>query len=221
MIAATLAGLANGVHDRRPAAGAVHRDARHDGHLPRRRQRHRAARRTFIRPHTWLNDIHDPTVVPFLDWLSGKAGAKPNRRGLAGWCCRLSIWILIVASIGAAILLRYTRLGRHIFAIGSNEETARLCGVTVERTKILVYMLAGFFGGLAAIMLYSDIGGIGQPTTGDCLRVVRDRGGRDRRRQLARRRRLGPGQLDRGADYHDPVHGRETDRLGASGGRKS
>lgn len=123
-----------------------------------------AQQKDIYPPHTWLNDIHDPTVVPFLDWLSGKAGAK-EPTGLGWLVLPLSIWILIVASIGATILLRYTRFGRHIFAIGSNEETARLCGVNVERTKILVYMLAGFFGGLAAIMLYSDIGGIGQPTS--------------------------------------------------------
>jgi ribose transport system permease protein/erythritol transport system permease protein len=76
------------------------------------------------------------------------------------------IWMLILAAVLAALLLRYTRLGRHIFAIGSNEETARLCGVPVERTKIVVYMLAGLFGGLAGIMQFSFIAGIGQPTTG-------------------------------------------------------
>jgi ribose transport system permease protein/erythritol transport system permease protein len=123
-----------------------------------------AQQKDIYPPHTWLNDIHDPTVVPFLDWLNGKAGAK-EPTGLGWLVLPLSIWILLVASIGAVVLLRYTRFGRHIFAIGSNEETARLCGVNVEQTKILVYMLAGFFGGLAAIMLYSDIGGIGQPTS--------------------------------------------------------
>jgi ribose transport system permease protein len=115
-------------------------------------------------PRTWLNAVHDPTVVPFLNWLTDKPGAK-EPTGFGWLVLPLSIWILIVASVFAGLLLRYTRLGRHIFAIGSNEETARLCGVPVERTKILVYMLAGFFGGLAGIMLYSDISGIGQPTS--------------------------------------------------------
>lgn len=114
-------------------------------------------------PSTWLNDIHDPTLVPFLNWLTGQEGAKAPT-GFGWLVLPLSIWILIVASIAAALLLRYTRFGRHVFAIGSNEETARLCGVNVERTKILVYALAGFFSGIAAIMLYSDINGIGQPT---------------------------------------------------------
>lgn len=114
-------------------------------------------------PRTWLNNVHDPTIVPFLNWLKGKPGA-PAPTGLGWLVLPLSIWILIGASLFAWLLLRYTRLGRHIFAVGSNEETARLCGVPVERTKVIVYTLAGFFGGLAGIMLYSDISGIGQPT---------------------------------------------------------
>jgi ribose transport system permease protein/erythritol transport system permease protein len=101
---------------------------------------------------TWLNSIMDPTFTssdPARSWLLLPPG----------------IWMLIVAALLAAALLRYTRLGRHIFAIGSNEETARLCGVPVERTKVIVYMLAGFFGGLAGIMQFSFVSGIGQPTT--------------------------------------------------------
>ncbi|MGD9633770.1 MAG: ABC transporter permease [Pirellulales bacterium] len=114
-------------------------------------------------PSTWLNNIHDPTLVPFLNWLTGQKGAKAPT-GLGWLVLPLSIWLLIIASVVASLILRYTRFGRHVFAIGSNEETARLCGVNVERTKIMVYALAGFFAGLAAIMLYSDINGIGQPT---------------------------------------------------------
>lgn len=114
-------------------------------------------------PSTWLNDIHDPTFVPFLNWLQGVPNA-PAPKGLGWLVLPLSIWIMIVASLFAAFLLRYTRFGRHVFAIGSNEETARLCGVNVERTKVMVYALGGFFAGLSAIMLYSDINGIGQPT---------------------------------------------------------
>jgi erythritol transport system permease protein len=101
---------------------------------------------------TWLVGVMDPTLTSHdtsRSWMLLPPG----------------IWILIVASILAALMLRYTRLGRHIYAVGSNENTARLCGVPVERTKILVYMLAGFFGGLAALLQFSFISGIGQPTT--------------------------------------------------------
>ena len=99
----------------------------------------------------WITAIMDPTL------------SSPGRRS---WMLLPpGVWILILAAVGAAVLLRYTRLGRHVFAVGSNEETARLCGVPVGRTKIIVYTLAGFFAGLAGLMQFSFISGIGQPTT--------------------------------------------------------
>ena len=62
-----------------------------------------------------------------------------------------------------AITLQYTRFGRHLFAIGSNERTARLCGVRVERCKIAVYAIAGAFAGLAGVMEFSRLS-VGDPT---------------------------------------------------------
>jgi ribose transport system permease protein len=56
-----------------------------------------------------------------------------------------------------AVLLRATVFGRHIFAIGSNEATARLCGVATVRTKILIYGLAGCLFGLAGLMQLSRL----------------------------------------------------------------
>lgn len=100
---------------------------------------------------TWLNSIMDPTITdPQRSWMIFPIG----------------IWILIFAALAAGFVLRYTRLGRHIYAIGSNEETARLCGVPVNRTKIIVYSMAGFFAALAGLMQFAYIGGFGQPTTG-------------------------------------------------------
>lgn len=101
-------------------------------------------------PTTWVSSLMDPTITnPERSWMILPPG----------------IWLLLVAMIAAMILLRYTRLGRHIYAIGSNEETARLCGVPVGRTKIIVYMLAGFFAGLAGLMQFSFISGLGEPNT--------------------------------------------------------
>jgi erythritol transport system permease protein len=76
----------------------------------------------------------------------------------------VAVWLVILAAILASLFLRYTRLGRHIFAIGSNEKTAVLCGVPVARTKILVYLIGGLFSGLAGIIFFARLGAIGQPT---------------------------------------------------------
>ena len=76
----------------------------------------------------------------------------------------VGVWVMIVLAVIVALMLRYTRLGRHIIAIGSNEQTARLCGVRVERTKVIVYMLGALFAGLAGILEFSYIS-TGDPTT--------------------------------------------------------
>jgi ribose transport system permease protein/erythritol transport system permease protein len=113
---------------------------------------------------SWVSDIMQPTFVPFLNWLRGAPAAQPPE-GMGWLVLPLGIWFLIFAAIAAALLLRYTRFGRHLFAIGSNESTARLCGVPVERTKVGAYMLGGFFAGLAGLMQFSFEGGNGHPTT--------------------------------------------------------
>jgi ribose transport system permease protein/erythritol transport system permease protein len=100
---------------------------------------------------TWISTIMDPTLTSKTrSWMLLPPG----------------IWILIVCVIIAAFMLRYLRTGRHVYAVGSNEETARLCGVSVGRTKLIVYALTGLFCGLAGLMQFSYIGGVGQPTTG-------------------------------------------------------
>ena len=75
------------------------------------------------------------------------------------------VWLFVVLSIAVSAMLKYTRFGRHIFAIGSNEQTARLCGVPVDRTKMMIYALAGCFAGLAGVLQFGFLGGTGDPTT--------------------------------------------------------
>jgi ribose/xylose/arabinose/galactoside ABC-type transport system permease subunit len=64
-------------------------------------------------------------------------------------------WMMILLAVLFWALLRYTRLGRHTYAIGSNEQTARLCGVAVERVKLWIYSLSGACAGLSGVMLLS------------------------------------------------------------------
>lgn len=55
----------------------------------------------------------------------------------------------------AWVLLNYTRLGRYTYAIGSNEEAARLSGVNVDFWKVIIYCVVGFYSGMAGIMYAS------------------------------------------------------------------
>lgn len=76
-----------------------------------------------------------------------------------GW----GVWITIILLILTAILLKYFVFGRHVFAIGSNEETARLCGINVNLNKIWIYTTGSIFAGIASIMQYSNLT-VGDPT---------------------------------------------------------
>ncbi len=96
-----------------------------------------------------------------LRWLEELLASVPKERS---WMLvPPGVWLLVVLAAAMAALLRYTRLGRHTFAIGSNEQTARLCGVAVERVKLLVYGLCGAFAGLAGLMQFSRLT-VGDPT---------------------------------------------------------
>jgi ribose transport system permease protein len=73
------------------------------------------------------------------------------------------VWMVVVVGLMAALVLRWTRFGRHVYAIGSNEATARLCGVNVTGVKIATYVLAGTLAGMAGLMEFSTLT-VGDPT---------------------------------------------------------
>ena len=104
-----------------------------------------ADERRIEAPVTWLNDLLR-TVE------SGHGLIVP-----------LGIWVLIALAVMVSVVLRYTVFGRHLFAIGSNERTARLCGVRVERCKVAVYALSAALAGLAGVMEFAKLS-VGDPT---------------------------------------------------------
>ena len=69
----------------------------------------------------------------------------------------LGVGITIVLAIVMTVLMRQTIFGRYIFAIGSNEATARLCGIRTGRIKLLIYTISGLFFGLAGVMQLSRL----------------------------------------------------------------
>jgi inositol transport system permease protein len=61
--------------------------------------------------------------------------------------------IFAIAAVLCHIVLRYTRYGRAVYAVGGNAEAARLSGLRVDRVLVSVYVIVGFFSGLAAFVL--------------------------------------------------------------------
>lgn len=76
-----------------------------------------------------------------------------------------AIWLILFFAI-AFILLNRTKLGRYTFALGSNEEAARLSGINIANWKVLIYILAGLFSGLAGIIYAATYTSI-TPQTGN------------------------------------------------------
>ena len=102
-----------------------------------------ADERRIEAPITWLNDL--------------------LRSQSSGALLPAGIWAVIVLALVVAGILRYTRFGRHVFAIGSNERMARLCGVAISRTKIFVYTMSAALVGMAGLLQFSKLS-VGDPT---------------------------------------------------------
>jgi ribose transport system permease protein len=123
-------------------------------------------------------------LLPFVVTLGMMGALRGAAKGLAGeqpiypdetWLNSLmklgsrgtlptGVWLMLAFALLVGLALRHTRFGRHVFAVGSSELTARLCGVRVERVTLLVYLLGGAFAGLSAVLQFSYLTG-GDPTT--------------------------------------------------------
>lgn len=106
-------------------------------------------------------------IPPFIATL----GMMVTARGIAKWYTKgqpvsfptdsyaaigagmTPVLIFIAVAIAFQLILRYTVYGRRTYAIGSNEEAARVSGINVERHLILVYVIAGLLAGLAGVVL--------------------------------------------------------------------
>jgi ribose transport system permease protein len=74
------------------------------------------------------------------------------------------IWMLVIV-VGCSILLMRTTFGRYVFALGGNEEAARLAGVNVARVKTMVYVISGMCAAVAGFLLMALFSS-GSPQTG-------------------------------------------------------
>jgi ribose transport system permease protein len=109
-------------------------------------------RSTMVRPlpaqiPPWMRELLSPRIEH--EWMFFSPG----------------VWGLLLLAVIVAAVLRYSVFGRHVFAVGSNESTARLCGINVPLTRIAVYTIAGFFVGMAGLYQFARLT-IGDPTSG-------------------------------------------------------
>jgi len=75
------------------------------------------------------------------------------------------IWVFLVVAAGGALILNRTAFGRHVQAIGSNEQVARYAAIRVDTVKIVTYVLLGICVGVATVLYVPRLGSA-TPTTG-------------------------------------------------------
>lgn len=101
------------------------------------------AKETTVRPKpdripAWIPALVDINPQPIVTFATG-------------------VWLLLGLAVVLSLVLHCTVFGRYVFAIGSNEATARLCGIPVARVKMAVYALAGFFVGIAGLYQFARL----------------------------------------------------------------
>ncbi|NNU62759.1 ABC transporter permease [Ochrobactrum soli] len=131
-------------------------------------------------PHPFIMTLGTLNIARGLTYLlTGGApvsGLQPEVRylGIAYWDLGLfappaglpvSLVVVLVSAVLVWLFLNYTATGRHIYAIGGNPQAARVSGVNVDRILVLVYMICGFFAGLAGLLLVGRSGS-GFPNAG-------------------------------------------------------
>lgn len=76
----------------------------------------------------------------------------------------LALWLML------AYVMKHTRWGRHVYAVGANEEAARVYGISVDRIKIQVYALSGLLAGIAGLILVSRVS-VADPNAGNLFEL--------------------------------------------------
>ncbi len=81
-----------------------------------------------------------------------------------------SALLMIAIAVIAAIILKYTPLGRYTYAIGGNPEATRLSGINVENYTMIIYGISGLLAGFAAILMATKLD-MGKSTVGDGMEM--------------------------------------------------
>lgn len=75
------------------------------------------------------------------------------------------VWIFAIVAILVFVVLKWTKFGHHVYAVGSSPEASRLAGVPVDRIVIGAFVIGGLLAGIGGLVLLGQTG-IGQPTAG-------------------------------------------------------
>ena len=114
----------------------------------------------------------------------------------------ITLSIFACVAVFMSILMGWTVLGRHLFALGGNETAARLSGLRTNRLKAVAYGLSGTLSALGGI-LFTGYSGQGDSRMGIDLRAHRHHRGGRRRLQPLGRSRLDPRHRPRAAPHPD------------------
>lgn len=97
---------------------------------------------------------------PFVLWL------QSTRMRLGDWYITPIGIIAILAVVVGALVMHFTRFGRTVYAVGGSAQSARLMGLNVSRTTVMVYVISGLCGGLAGLVLMAYSSGSSYPRNG-------------------------------------------------------
>jgi ribose/xylose/arabinose/galactoside ABC-type transport system permease subunit len=98
---------------------------------------------------------NEQNIQPPESWLNGIMAILPKEKS---WMLfSPGVWVCVVGALVGGFLLNYTRFGRHVVAVGSNEEAARYSAVSIKAIRLKVFILMGFFAGLAGLMQFSRL----------------------------------------------------------------
>jgi ribose transport system permease protein len=82
----------------------------------------------------------------------------------------IPVWVFALVALLASLILRYSPYGRHVYAVGSNEEAARLSGIPVLGVEASVYIISGILAAITAIVFVARLS-VAEPTAGTGLEL--------------------------------------------------